>query len=537
MTYKLIRKVLIANRGEIAVRILRTCRAMGIATLALYEEHERGALHVRLADACVKLESSDPGGHRLGFLDQDAILNIAQEHQVDAIHPGYGFLTEREDFIQKCEAAGITFIGPPGDVVARLRQKVQVLQRARAAGFPTPLFSELEDQAFDPLPGYPLGAPADSLGAVTDASLQSAAEALGYPLAIKSCRGGRGRGERLVWSSNRLRRAIQRAQAEAQTVYGDRRVYFEQAILPAHQLGVQIIADQYGNLVHLGEREGSLMMGNQKIIEEAPSPSLSATQRQDLWDMAVKIARLFQVQNVVTVEFLMDTRGNFFFTEIKPRIQIEHPLTEMLTRVDLVKQQILLAVGERLEFQQQDIHLQGWAVHCRVRAEDPWMQFMPSPGTQHRVRLPGGADVRVDTYLYAGCEIPTQYDPLIAKLATWGMDRPAAVQRMRQALQEFQLTGAANNLSLVHQMLELPGFQQGKYTTEYLLELPAHDFQDQVDSQDLVEGSNSSARTQNLRNLAVIAALAYVRRNQERQPQTPARLLSGWHRDSRQLPS
>lgn len=491
------RKILIANRGEIAVRILRACRSLGVSTLALYQPDDRGSLHVRLADECVELRSQS------GFLDQDEILRIAQENGADAVHPGYGFLAEREDFIRQCSLAGVTFIGPPAQVVERTRQKILAMQRAEAAGFLTPdhsvtLFTDIDR-----------------------AAIIEETNRLGFPLVVKSCRGGRGRGERLVWSPDRLEKALHDAQTEAQAVYGDRRVYLEKLILPAHQIGVQIVGDKLGQMIHLGEREGSLRYGNQKLIEETPAPCLSPAQRHELWQAALELARLFDFQNVGTVEFVVDQAGQFYFTEIKPRIQIEHPLSEIVSGVDLVREQIQIAAGEPLSIKQENVRLEGWAMQCRISAEDPWRQYMPNPGYLHMVRLPGGPGVRVDTYVYSGCYIPAEYDPLVAKLIIWGDERQQCLLRMRQALHECQLTGTPTNLPLIQRILGQPGFIEGRYTTE-LLPAPMDE--------------EASLEEEHYRNLAAIAAVAYLRQRQSTHPVMPERLLSGWHRESRRLP-
>jgi acetyl/propionyl-CoA carboxylase alpha subunit len=491
------KKVLIANRGEIAVRIVRACRSMGLATTALYEAPDRDSLHVRLADEAIALQG--PGG----FHNQAQVLRIALDLGAGAIHPGYGFLAEREDFVRDCEAAGIAFIGPPADVIFAARQKLEALKKASAAGFPTPPFSG----------GF--------FGQADMPALRQETERLGFPLAIKSCRGGRGRGALLVASPDRLEWAVRRAQAESQVFYGERLVYLEKVIQGAHQVGVQVVGDRYGGLVHLGEREGSLMFGNQKIVEEAPAPGLSERQRNQICQAALELARLFNFQNVGTIEFLVDPDGQFFFTEIKPRIQIEHPLTEMRTRIDLVREQIRLAAGEPLGFSQDQVRLDGWAMGCRISAEDPWKNFMPSPGLLQNVRLPGGPDVRVDTYATCGSTVPDEYDPLIAKVVVWGADRGDCLARLRSALQECQFTGTATNLTLVQRMLDQPDFQDGLYTTDLLPEAS-----EQV-------GAEMAAR---YRDLAVVAAIAYLRQTRYFQPSIPERLNSGWHRSSRRLP-
>jgi acetyl/propionyl-CoA carboxylase alpha subunit len=491
------KKVLIANRGEIAVRIIRTCQEMGIRTVALYQPPDRESMHVRLADECAALDTAG------GFLDQDYVLDVAQKREADAIHPGIGFLTERDEFIARCDDAQIKFIGPPAETVRLLRDKIEIVERARMAGFPTVPHSEC---VYD------------------ETQLESVhreAARLGYPVIVKSCRGGRGRGARLVRSAERLNAAVRWSQTEAQTIYGDRRVYLEKAVHPAHQVGVQILCDERGRKVHLGEREGSLLYGNQKVVEEAPAPCLPNDLRLKIWQTALDIASLFEFQNVGTVEFLVDENGNYFFTEIKPRIQIEHPLTEMLTRIDLIREQIRLAAGEQLEFEQDDVKIDGWAMQCRINAEDPWNQYMPSPGFLRNLRFPGGSDVRVDTYLFNGCVVPIEYDPLIAKLLVWGNDREACRQRLGRALDETQFSGISTNLSLVRRIVEQPDFAAGRYSTDFS---PAEIPEDTADK-DL------------LRDLAVAAAIAYIRQRQAFRPELPERLLNGWHRDSRRLPS
>jgi acetyl/propionyl-CoA carboxylase alpha subunit len=491
------KKILIANRGEIAVRILRACRALNVRSLALFQAADRGSLHVRLADECVQLDAP------AGFTDQDAILRIAVEKGADAIHTGYGFLAEREDFVRKCAAAGIAFIGPPADAIERARQKVDALRRAAEAGYPVPPHS----------------------GVIAGDDLQARsieAELLGYPLVVKSSRGGRGRGERLVWSPERLERLARAAQTEAQAVYDDRFIYLEKVLLPAHQIGVQIVADRFGNRIHLGERDGSMRYGNQKIVEETPAPCLTPAQRAELCQAALDLAALFEIENVVTVEFLVDSAGQFFFTEIKPRIQIEHPLSEMVSGVDLVAMQIRLAAGEALDLRQDQVRLDGHAMQCRISAEDPWRQFLPRPGFLNRVRLPGGPGVRVDTYVYSGCYIPAEYDPLIVKVAASGASRVDCLARLRQALRETQLTGAPTNLPLVQRIIDHPDFVDGVYTTDFL----PSPFEEDPVVQEL-----------GLRDLAAIAALVYLRKQQVRPPALPERLIRGWHRDSRRLPS
>jgi len=490
-------KLLIANRGEIAVRIIRTCREMGIHTVAVYEASDRGSLHVRLADECVLL-----AGPR-SYMEPETILTIARQYGVDAIHPGYGYLAENSDFIRACDAAGIIFIGPPADVVETLRDKIGTLETARAAGIPTVSHSprSFAEDEFD--------------------QLRAAAEAIGYPVVLKSCRGGRGRGERVVADALHLPEAVRRAQVETQAVYGNKQLYVERAILPAHQVGVQIVADKHGNLIHLGEREGSVVQSNQKIIEEEPALCLTPERREELLATAVRLAQLFKVENLATVEFLVDGNGDFFFSEIKSRIQIAHTLAEMLSRIDLVREQIRLEAGEPLAYRQEDVVRRGHAIMCRVQAEDPLNHYLPTPGRLRQVRLPGGAEVRVDTYVYSGAEVPPHYDALVAKVTVWAADRPTAVTRMRRALEDLGLMGTPTNLPLLLRVLRDPAFVAGRYSTDLLSRLSA----------EVTEPDFERVR----RDLAAAVAVLYARRREAFNPQSPDVWATGWHRSSRRI--
>jgi acetyl-CoA carboxylase, biotin carboxylase subunit len=490
-------KVLIANRGEIAVQVVRTCRDMGIETVALYDASDRGSLHVRLADQCVELRSER------GYLDQQEILRIARETGAGAIHPGYGFLAEEASFIAACEQAGIIFVGPPSATVAMLRNKLATLERVAAAGFAVPRFSAV------------------SFGDYDTGRLGAEAERLGYPLVIKSCSGGRGRGTRLVRGPDRLEKAVCQARAEGQAVFGSREIYLEQAILPSRYVEVSMLGDRFGNLVCLGEHDGSLQRNDRKIIEESPAPYLAPEQRQSLLRAALAIGRLLECRGVCTLQFLLDQGGQFYFTEIKARIQIEHSLVEILTHVDLVREQLHLAAGERLRVQQRDIQPRGSAIQCQINAEDPWNCSLPSPGRLQLFRLPGGPGVRVDTYAYGGCEVPVRYDPLLAKLVVWDMDRESCIRRVQRALEDFAIGGVQTNLPLLQRVVEDQDFVRGVYTTEFC-------------QRPLL---TTSASEHELRDLAVAAALAYVVRTQSFRPTTPERLRSGWHQDSRRLPS
>lgn len=496
------KKILIANRGEIAVRVLRACRELGIPSLALYEAPDTDSLHTRLADECVLLESPD------GFMDTEAILDIARAKGADAIHPGYGFHAEEDEFARRCAQAGITFIGPPPEVLALTRHKVDALDLVRQAGFQTVEHSSacynLDDCCCGP--------------EERENGLTAEAGRLGYPVLVKSCVGGRGRGERLAKNPEQLASAAQRSSSEAEALYGDPRIYLEKAIPNAWRVGVQIIADRQGNIIHLGERQGLVLHGNQKVIESAPASCLSPDQRQALWETALEIARLFKYENVGTVEFVVDDEGNFYFSELKARIQIEHPLTEMVTRVDLVHEQIRIAAGQPLSLSQSAVHLQGWAMQARINAGDPWKQFIPDSEPVQQFRLPSGPEVRVDTYIYTGCEIPAHYDPLIAKVAVWAPDRGTCLQRLQRSLEEFQILGPQTNLQLLQCIISAPEFQDGRLSGSL--------FSRSLNGEPLPE--------ERLRDLAVAAAILYARHSQTFHPVMPARLMSAWHRESRQ---
>jgi acetyl/propionyl-CoA carboxylase alpha subunit len=487
------KKLLVANRGEIAVRVVRACRDLGIPVVTLYEASDAGSLHVRLADECVMLRGP------ASFSDPDEILQIALERGVEAIHPGYGYLAEQAGFISACQSGGITFIGPPAGVVRAMRCKVDTLGRAREAGFPTVEFSP------DTYDGSDLDA------------IRREADRLGYPVVIKSCIGGRGPGEKIVNSPGQLEKALQRAQAEAQAVYEDKHVYLEKAIYPTIQISVQVLGDQQEQLVHLGESQSLVQSDNRKLMAESPAPSLSGDQRRDIRQAALDLARLFHIQNSAAVEFLLNRDGQFYFTEIKARLQVEHPLVEMISQVDLVQQQIRLAAGEPLPFEQKDVQLRGNALLCRINAEDPWNSFLPSPGHVQQLNLPGGPGVRLDTYVYDGCTVPSEYDSLIAKLVVWGEDRAAALRRARRAVAEFKLSGITTNLSYLESILLTPDFSEGAYSS---LMSPCP------------EGDCSDDNTR-LRDLAAVAAVIYYMRSQCPEPQPTDPLASGWRRNQR----
>ena len=493
-------KVLIANRGEIAVRVARACRDLGVRTVALYDDSDRGSLHVRLADECVRLPSDAV------YRDAEALARIARDTGADAIHPGYGFLAEHAAFARACAAAGVAFVGPRAELLDAVRDKIGALERVRAAGFGVPRHS---GRAFHS-------------GELDE--LRAAAEQLGYPLVVKSCSGGRSHGTRIVRRPEQLEQTVRTAQSAAAAAFGDERVYLEQALRPARYIEVQVLGDRHGDLVCLGERDGSIQHNHRKLIEESPAPGLPQETRERILRRALDVARLFGCDGLCTVEFVVDADGQPFFAEIKARIQVEHPLTEMVTGLDLVREQLRVAAGERLWLSQDDVLVQGVALQCRINAEDPWNDFLPSPGRLRRFRLPGGPHVRVDTYAYGGCEIPVRYDPLLAKVVVWDEDREACIRRMRRCLEDFAISGVQTNLPLVQRVLDAPAFRAGVYDTEF-------------DCRPLLgERAADDVSEQTLRDLAVAAALAYLGHARRATSPQPERFQSAWHRDSRRLP-
>jgi acetyl/propionyl-CoA carboxylase alpha subunit len=487
-------RLLVANRGEIAVRIIRACRDMGIATIALYDEPDIGSLHVRLADECVRLAAP------AGYLDSAAIITIARERCADALHPGYGFLAEEPEFAAACTAAGITFVGPDAAALAAVRNKPATLRRVAAAGFAVPQHSGR---------GF-ADADADAI--------QAAARALGFPLLIKSERGGRARGATLVREPHEFDAALAHTRAAAQALFGDRRVYLEAAILPARYLEVQLLVGNDGDAVVLGERDSSIQRHNRKLLTEAPAPGLSDEARAAIWKAAAAIGRLLGCRGLCSAEFVLDADGRFFFTELKARIQVEHMLTEMVSGLDLVREQLRVAAGELPPLSQPDVRLCGHAFQCRINAEDPWHDSLPSPGRLQRFRLPGGPHVRVDTYAYGGCDVLVHYDSLLAKVATWDTTREGALRRMRRALADFAISGVVTDLPVVQRILDDPAVADGSYTTEFAgRALPA-----------------VAEPARDLPALAAAAAAAYLLRC--RPPANGSMIAaSGWLHDARRI--
>ena len=442
------RKVLVANRGEIAVRILRACRERGLETVAVYSEADRQALHVRYADEAYLL---GPAPSRESYLRADKIIAIAKRSGADAIHPGYGFLAERDDFAEACEAEGITFIGPKPSAIAAMGDKAIARATVIKAGVPV-------------VPGT------EDVGNMTDEELLRQAEKVGFPLLIKATAGGGGKGMREVTNLKEMPNLIQSARREAESAFGDGNVYLEKLVEGARHIEIQILADTHGNVIYLGERECSLQRRHQKLLEEAPSSFVDEELRQKMGAVAVKAARSVEYVNAGTIEFLVDKDKNFYFLEMNTRLQVEHPVTEMTTGVDIVAEQIRIARGRQLNYTQEDIKFKGHAIECRVNAEDPYNDFMPSTGRITHSLLPTGPGVRVDTGVYPGFEITPFYDPMIAKLIVWGETRAQAILRMRRALEEYKIVGVRTNIPFHQTMMDSHRFMGGQYDTRFVEE-------------------------------------------------------------------
>ncbi len=444
------RKILIANRGEIAVRLIRACRDLEIASVAVYSDVDREALHVQLADEAVHL---GPAPARESYLCIAKILEAAQHTGADAIHPGYGFLAENADFARACRNAGITFIGPSPESMEALGNKTAARKLVQPCGVPV-------------VPGT-----LDALASAEEA--RRIADEIGYPVMLKAAAGGGGKGMRLLHSSIEVASAFSLARTEALNAFGDGSLFIEKAILRPRHIEIQILADQHGNIVWLGERECSVQRRHQKIIEESPSPVLKESIRQAMGAAAVTAARAAGYFNAGTVEFLLDAEQNFYFLEVNTRLQVEHPVTELVTGLDLVQEQIRVAAGLPLRFRQEEIVRRGHAIECRIYAEDAANNFMPSPGTIRRLVCPSGPGLREDSGVYEGWTVPMDYDPMLSKLIAWGEDRAQAIARLRRALDEYQLIGIRHNLGFFRRVLRDPDFQQGCFDTGYVARLQA----------------------------------------------------------------
>jgi acetyl-CoA carboxylase biotin carboxylase subunit len=443
------RKILIANRGEIALRILSACKELGIQTVAVYSEADRNSLHVRFADEAICI---GPPRSSESYLNIPQVISAAEIANVDAIHPGYGFLSENANFAEVCEASHITFIGPSPDVIRMMGEKDRARQEMAAAGLPI-------------IPGSPGVVPDE------DSATKIAAE-IGYPIMIKAAEGGGGRGMRLVRAARELLPAFRTARAEAEQAFGSANVYIEKLIEHPRHIEFQVLGDRHGSVIHLGERECSLQRRHQKVLEESPSMGLTKAVRQRIGTQVVEALTKIGYSSAGTVEFLRDTDGSLYFIEMNARIQVEHPVTEMVTGIDLVKSQIRLAAGEKLASVVGQVEFRGHAIECRINAEDP-ETFTPSAGRVTAFRVPGGPGIRVDTACYADAVIPPYYDSLIAKIISHGHDRAEAIVRMQRALTGFVVEGVKTTIPLHRRILSDPDFVAGKFDTHFLERLTA----------------------------------------------------------------
>ncbi|GAB7387940.1 acetyl-CoA carboxylase biotin carboxylase subunit [Bacillaceae bacterium] len=439
------KKVLIANRGEIAVRVIRACKEMGIRTVAVYSEADRESLHAKMADEAYCI---GPAASKESYLNMMNLLSVATLTGADAIHPGYGFLAENADFAELCAACQIAFIGPDAEAIAQMGEKAAARETMRRAGVPT-------------VPG--------SDGIIEDIDEAVAvAQEIGYPVIVKATAGGGGKGMRVACDQEELRKAVRQAQKEAETAFGNPGVYLEKYLEEPRHIEIQILADKQGNVVHLGERDCSIQRRHQKLLEEAPSPAIDAKLREEMGAAAIAAAKAVRYHGAGTVEFLLDKDRRFYFMEMNTRIQVEHPVTEWITGIDLVKEQIAVAAGYPLSFRQRDIRWNGWAIECRINAEDPAKNFMPSPGKVQLYLPPGGFGVRVDSAVYPGYEISPFYDSMVAKVIVWGKDRREAIQRMKRALGEFVIEGVKTTIPFHLRLLEHESFVEGRFHTRFL---------------------------------------------------------------------
>ena len=477
------RKILIANRGEIAVRVMRACREMNIRTVAVFSDVDRKSLHVRYADEAYPI---GPAPSTESYLRIDRIIDAARGCGAEAIHPGYGFLAENPDFARACEDAGITFIGPPVSAMELMGSKTASRHALIQAGLPV-------------VPG-------------TDRNLESLDEVkriagkIGYPVMLKASAGGGGKGLRMVREESELESAYRTARSEAQNAFNDSAVYLEKYIEHPRHVEVQILGDRHGRLIYLGERECSLQRRHQKVLEECPSPAVTDDLRRRMGETAVRIGKLAGYWNAGTVEFLLDPQGNFYFLEMNTRLQVEHPVTELVTGIDLVKEQVRIAAGEALAWRQEDVQMRGAAIECRIYAEDPANNFFPSPGLIARLQAPAGPGVRRDSGVYEGWQVPLEYDPLLSKIAVWARDRAGARERMRRVLGEYEIQGIHTNIPFFRRVLEHPDFVEGRLDTGFI---------DRVLAEGLMEDEPPSEEEE---RAALLGALLHVERNGGAEP-------------------
>lgn len=445
MDLKLIKKILIANRGEIAIRIMRSCREMGIETVAVFSDSDRTSMHVRYANEAYYI---GPSPSSESYLNIDKIIEVARVTGANAIHPGYGFLSENASFSRRCKEEGIIFIGPSSESIESMGDKLNARKMMIKAGLPV-------------VPG--------TTEKVTDEKeAVNIIHSIGLPVMIKASAGGGGRGMRLVKNESQVESSLRAARSEARTAFGDDSVYIEKYIDSPHHVEFQVLADRYGNTVHLFERECSVQRRHQKVIEETPSPILTPAVREKMGEFAVAAAKAVQYEGAGTIEFIVDDNLNFYFLEMNTRLQVEHPITERVVGVDLVKEQIRIAEGRELPFIQSDLTQSGYAIECRIYAEDTDNNFMPSPGKITHITEPHGFGIRCDGYVYEGFTIPLFYDSLISKLIVWGYTRAEAIERMRRALYEYKITGVKTTIRFLEKIVDMPEFRNGRYNTNFI---------------------------------------------------------------------
>lgn len=438
------KKLLVANRGEIAVRIIRACHELGIKSVAVYSDADRNALHVRYADEAYYI---GPSAARESYLVIDKLIDVAKRSGAEAVHPGYGFLAERADFAMACYEAGLVFVGPHPHAITTMGDKLRAREAVRAAGVPL-------------VPGTEPG--------LNDEELIAAAEKIGYPLLVKASAGGGGKGMRPVHKAEDLEGALASARREAEAAFGDGTVYIEKLITSGRHIEIQVLADAHGNVIHLGERECSLQRRHQKVVEECPSIFISEEMRQEMGRVAVEAARSVNYISAGTVEFLADRDRNYYFLEMNTRLQVEHPVTELVTGIDIVQEMLRIARGRPLGLKQEDLQMKGWAIECRINAEDPYNNFIPATGEISTMRLPTGPGVRMDTGIFEGAEVTPYYDSMIGKLITYGKNRGEAILRMRRALEELNIMGVTTNIPFHQHMMDNVPFMGGNFDTNFV---------------------------------------------------------------------
>jgi acetyl-CoA carboxylase biotin carboxylase subunit len=440
-----IKKVLVANRGEIALRVMRTCKEMGIKTVAVYSDVDRASMHVRYADEAVYI---GPSPSNESYLVKSKIIDAAKLTKADAIHPGYGFLSENAEFAKMVRQAGVIFIGPSSHAISLMGDKIIARQTALKCGIP------VVPGAFNPTS--------------SEKEVMRIANEIGFPIIIKASAGGGGKGMRIIENEEELPNMLRMAKSESLAAFGDDSVYVEKYIVSPHHIEFQILADQHGNVIHLCERECSIQRRHQKMVEETPSPIMTPELREKMGDAAISLANFVDYEGAGTVEFLVDDKRNFYFLEMNTRLQVEHPITEFVVGLDLVKEQIRIAAGEPLRFKQSDISQKGHSIECRISAEDPDNNFMPDPGRILHITQPTGFGVRTDSYVYKGYEIPIYYDPMISKLIVWGSTRNDAINRMIRALDEYKISGIKTSIPFLEKIMKTPDFVQGSYDTHFI---------------------------------------------------------------------